>query len=140
EATNRFHDAVPGAVQAVFDDLAARTGRRYGLVEYVGAPDAERVVVLMGSGAGAAEEAVAALQADGARVGVVKVRLFRPFPAAAFVAALPRTVRSIAVLDRTKEPGAAGEPLFEEVATAIAEAFADGATPFGRFPRVVGGR
>jgi pyruvate-ferredoxin/flavodoxin oxidoreductase len=141
EATNRFHDAVPDTVQAVFDDLAARTGRRYGLVEYVGAPDAERVVVLMGSGAGAAEEAVTGLQADGSRVGLVKVRLFRPFPAAAFVAALPRTVRSIAVLDRTKEPGATGEPLFEEVATAVAEAVGNEEVALDHgMPRIVGGR
>jgi pyruvate-ferredoxin/flavodoxin oxidoreductase len=112
EAANPFYDATPAVVQDVMDRLGERTGRRYGLVEYVGAPHAERVVVLMGSGAGAAEEAVEALAAAGEPVGLVKVRLYRPFPADRLVAALPPTVRSIAVLDRTKEPGALGEPLY----------------------------
>jgi pyruvate-ferredoxin/flavodoxin oxidoreductase len=106
EAANPFYDATPAVVQDVMDRLGVRTGRRYGLVEYVGAPDAERVVVLMGSSAGAAEEAVEALAAAGEPVGLVKVRLYRPFPADRLVAALPPAVRSIAVLDRTKEPGA----------------------------------
>ena len=97
------------------DELAARTGRRYGLVDYHGAPDAERVVVVMGSAAGAVEETVDALVAAGERVGMLRVRLFQPFPAEQLVAALPPTVRSIAVLDRTKEPGAVGEPLYLEV-------------------------
>ena len=105
EAVNRFYAAVPEIVQQEMTRLGERTGRRYRLFEYVGDPEAERVLVLMGSGAGAAEEAVERLRADGERVGLLKVRLYQPFDAAAFVAALPAAVRAIAVLDRTKEPG-----------------------------------
>ena len=137
EAINPFYAAVPGIVQAKLDTLAARTGRRYGLVDYAGAPDAERVLVLMGSAAGAAAEAVEALTAGGERVGLVTVRLYRPFPAEALAAALPPTVRRIAVLDRTKEPGATGEPLYQDVVTALAERAAAGGAPM---PMVVGGR
>ena len=137
EAINPFYAAVPGIVQAKLDTLAARTGRRYGLVDYAGAPDAERVLVLMGSAAGAAAEAVEALTAGGERVGLVTVRLYRPFPAEALAAALPPTVRRIAVLDRTKEPGATGEPLYQDVVTALAERAAAGGKPM---PMVVGGR
>ena len=136
EAVNPFYDAVPTIVATKLAALAERTGRRYGLVDYVGHPEAERVVVLMGSGVGAAEEAVEALQDKGERVGVVKVRLFRPFPADAFTSVLPPTVRSVAVLDRCKEPGAPGEPLFQDVVTALAERAMGGAT----LPRVTGGR
>ena len=118
EAANPFHDAVPDAVAEVFDELAARTGRRYGLVDYEGAPDAERVIVLMGSGSGAVSEAVTKLVADGERVGVVTVRLFRPFPTAALLDAVPASVRSIAVLDRRKEPGSVGEPRYSRVSSA----------------------
>jgi pyruvate-ferredoxin/flavodoxin oxidoreductase len=137
EASNPFYAAVPGIVQDKLDELAARTGRRYGLIDYAGAPDAERVLVLMGSGAGAAAEAVAALCAAGERVGLVTVRLYRPFPADALAAALPDTVRRVAVLDRTKEPGAAGEPLYQDVICALAERAAAGGLPM---PVVVGGR
>ena len=137
EASNPFYAAVPGIVQAKLDELAARTGRRYGLVDYAGAPDAERVLVLMGSGAGAAAEAVDALVEAGERVGLVTVRLYRPFPAEALVAALPATVRRVAVLDRTKEPGAAGEPLYQDVVCALAERAAAGGPAM---PLVVGGR
>jgi pyruvate-ferredoxin/flavodoxin oxidoreductase len=140
EASNPFYEAVPGIVEEVFGELAARCGRRYGLVDYVGAADADRVVVLMGSGSGAAEETVAALNAAGARVGLVKVRLFRPFPAAHFVRALPPTVRSIAVLDRTKEPGATGEPLLLDVIATLHDAMDTDAPPFERVPHVIGGR
>jgi pyruvate-ferredoxin/flavodoxin oxidoreductase len=137
EAVNPFYAAVPGIVQAGMDRLAERTGRRYRLVDYQGDPQAERVVVLMGSGAGAAAEAVEAMNAAGERVGLVTVRLYRPFPAEALAAALPATVRRVAVLDRTKEPGATGEPLYQDVVTALAEhAAAAGAPP----PMVVGGR
>src|SRR4051794_22179048 len=133
EAANSYHDAVPGIVETVFDVLAERSGRRYGLVDYTGAADAEQVIVLMGSGAGAAAEATNQLVADGHKVGLVTVRLFRPFPAAALVAAMPPSVRTVAVLDRTKEPGSLGEPLFQDVLTALAEA--------GRSDvRVIGGR
>ena len=136
EACNPYYDAVPGLVAAAMQRFAERTGRRYTLFWYHGAPDAERVVVQMGSGSGATREAAARLEAAGAKVGVVTVRLYRPFDAAAFVAALPRTVKSIAVLDRTKEPGALGEPLYQDVLAALAEAWPEDAAP----PRVIGGR
>jgi pyruvate-ferredoxin/flavodoxin oxidoreductase len=137
EACNPFYDAVPEIVQAAMDRLAERTGRQYRLVDYHGHPDAERVVVLMGSGATTAAEAVDALNAAGERVGVVTVRLYRPFPAEALGAALPATVRRVAVLDRTKEPGATGEPLYQDVTTAFAErAATTGTAP----PLVIGGR
>ncbi|HTH04356.1 MAG TPA: hypothetical protein VL916_00745, partial [Ilumatobacteraceae bacterium] len=122
EAANGYHDAVPELVREVFEQLAERTGRRYGLVDYTGAPDAEQVIVVMGSGSGAAAEATNRLVNAGRKVGLVTVRLFRPFPADALVAALPASVQTVAVLDRTKEPGAIGEPLFQDIVTALAEA------------------
>ena len=121
------------------DKFARVVGRSYHLFDYVGAPGAERVIVLMGSGAEAAQETVEQLNARGEKVGVLKDRLFRPFSAEHFLAALPASVKTLAVLDRTKEPGAAGEPLYLEFATAIAEAVADGRAPFATPPRVVGG-
>jgi len=133
EAVNPFYSAVAGVVQDEMARLAARTGRPYRLFDYVGHPEAERLLVLMGSGAGAAEEAVERLCENGERVGLVKVRLFQPFDAAAFVATLPATVGHIAVLDRTKEPAAQAEPLFQDVITALAERSAE-------MPRVIGGR
>jgi pyruvate-ferredoxin/flavodoxin oxidoreductase len=133
EAATPWHERVPSVVADVFDELATATGRRYSLVDYEGDPDAERVVILMGSGSGAAGEAVARLTAEGERVGVLTVRLFRPFPVDALLDALPSSVRSVAVLDRTKEPGSVGEPLFQDVVTVLAEA--------GRHDvRVIGGR
>jgi pyruvate-ferredoxin/flavodoxin oxidoreductase len=149
EAANTYVSAVPGIVQDVMDRLAAVTGRHYGLVEYHGAPDAEHVVVVMGSAVGPVRQVVDHLiseagTADGAdggargKVGLLYVRLFRPFPVEAFLAALPTTVRRIAVLDRTKEPGAVGEPLLEEVTTALAEAVMHGERD--RLPLVVGAR
>jgi len=140
EACNPFYLRTPAVVAETMAAFAAQTGRRYGLVDYVGAPDAERVVVLMGSGIGAAEEAVETLAADGERVGMVKLRLFRPFPVEAFVNALPPTVHTIAALDRTKEPGSVGEPLYLDVVTSLAERFTAGETRFTRPLRVVGGR
>ena len=140
EASNPFHSAVPEIVQQVMDELAVRTGRRYGLVDYHGAPDADRVVIAMGSANGALEETVDTLVAAGEQVGMVRVRLFQPFPAAQIVAALPSTVRAIAVLDRTKEPGAVGEPLYLEVVATIAEAMDGDTPPFASAPRVIGGR
>ena len=140
EACNPFYRACPTIVQDAMDHFAARTGRAYRLFDYVGAPDAERVVVLMGSGAGAVEETAGALAARGERVGVLKVRLYRPFACEAFVAALPPSVRSIAVLDRTKEPGAVGEPLYVDVVTALAEAATSAKRKFAETPRVIGGR
>jgi pyruvate-ferredoxin/flavodoxin oxidoreductase len=140
EAANPYHLAVPGIVADVMDAFGERTGRRYGLVDYHGAPDAERVVIVMGSASGAVEETVDALNAAGERVGLLRVRLFQPFPSAELLAALPPTTRAIAVLDRTKEPGAVGEPLYLDVVAALAEAMDADAPPFASVPRVVGGR
>jgi pyruvate-ferredoxin/flavodoxin oxidoreductase len=120
EAANTYYAAVPGSVSAAMERFAQLTGRRYRIFDYIGHPEADRAVILMGSGVGAAQEAVEALLARGERVGLLNVHLFRPFDAAAFVAALPSTVRRIAVLDRTKEPGATGEPLFQDVVVALA--------------------
>jgi pyruvate-ferredoxin/flavodoxin oxidoreductase len=139
EANNPFYRACPTIVQNVMDRFARVTGRSYHLFDYVGAPDAERVIVLMGSGVGAAEEAVEYLVKQGEKVGAVKVRLFRPFSTEAFLAALPKTVRSLSVLDRTKEPGAVAEPMHSEVVTALSEASPEAMA--GRAPiKVVGGR
>ena len=138
EACTPFHAAVPGIVQSVMDRFAAQTGRAYHLFDYYGAPDAERVIVLMGSGAEAAEEAVDAMIKKGEKIGMVKVRFYRPFDSKAFLAALPATVKSIAVLDRCKEPGGAGEPLYQDIVTVLAENAAD--LPFAAMPKVVGGR
>jgi len=138
EASNPYYRDCPTIVQDVMDRLARRTGRAYRLFDYYGAPDADRVLVLMGSGAGAAEEVVDALQERGERVGIVKVRLFRPFAIENFLAALPATVRSIAVLDRTKEPGSIGEPLYQDVITALMERHGSGAG--ATMQRVIGGR
>ncbi len=140
EAANPFYLETPGIVQAVMDRFASLTGRQYNLVEYFGAEDAERVVVLMGSGCETAEEAAEYLNAQGEKVGVVKVRLYRPFPTAQFVAALPKTVKSIAVLDRTKENGGVGEPLYLDCVSALIESEAAGQTAFAQRPRVIGGR
>ncbi len=136
EACNAFYTAVPGIVQESMDRFETLTGRRYGLFDYEGSPDAERVLVQMGSGVGASREAIAKLVAAGEKVGLVTVRLYRPFDAQAFVQALPKSVRAIAALDRTKEPGAIGEPLYQDVVTALSEAWPDGSA----LPRVIGGR
>ena len=136
EACNTFYAAVPGIVREAMARLAELTGRRYGLFDYTGDPNAERVLVQMGSGVGASDEAVAKLVAAGEKVGLVNVRLYRPFDVEAFVAALPKSVRSIAVLDRTKEPGAIGEPLYQDVVTALAEGWPQDMP----LPRVIGGR
>ncbi|HMM93694.1 pyruvate:ferredoxin (flavodoxin) oxidoreductase [Phycicoccus sp.] len=138
ETVNPFHAAVPGVVQAVMDELAAHTGRGYRVADYSGHPEAERVLVLMGSGAETARETVAHLVAAGERVGVLQLRLYRPFPTTELLAALPETVRAVAVLDRTKEPGSEGEPLFLDVTAALAEAHDRGER--ATLPRVVGGR
>jgi pyruvate-ferredoxin/flavodoxin oxidoreductase len=122
EACNLFYDAVPGIVQEVMDEFAARTGRRYGLVEYEGPPDADRVIILMGSGVGAVQETLGELNRRGEKVGLLKVRLYRPFPTQALLEALPASVKKIAVLDRVKEPGAPAEPLHLDVSLALTEA------------------
>jgi pyruvate-ferredoxin/flavodoxin oxidoreductase len=140
ETANPFYLAVPGMVQKAMDKFAGLTGRQYHLFDYAGAADAERVIVLMGSGAEAVQELVEHLVAQGERVGVVKVRLFRPFSVEHFIAALPPTVKTIAALDRTKEPGSTGEPLYQDVVAALAETIAAGNAPFDAMPHVVGGR
>ena len=122
------------------DDFAKLIGRSYHLFDYVGHPEAERVIVLMGSGAETAHETVDWMLAKGEKVGIVKVRLYRPFPIRQFIAALPKSVKSIAVLDRTKEPGALGEPLYLDVLAALREAKDAGESPFAAEPRVIGGR
>jgi len=138
ETVNPFYAAVPGAVQDAMDSLGARTGRNYKIMEYTGHPEAERVIVVMGSGAETVSETVAHLCGQGERVGVLQVRLFRPFPTRALLDALPATAGRIAVLDRTKEPGSNGEPLFLDVVAALAEAHTDGERAV--FPLVTGGR
>src|SRR5271166_2956003 len=138
EACTPFHNAVPGIVQSVMNRFAKETGRAYHLFDYYGAPDAERVIVIMGSGAEAAEEAVDLMAKQGEKVGMVKVRLYRPFDSSAFLAALPSTVKSIAVLDRCKEPGASGDPLYMDIVTVLAEN--EAALPFAQKPAVIGGR
>ena len=140
EAANPFYAATPDIVQETFDKFASVAGRQYMLFDYVGHTEAERVVVVMGSGAGAVEEAVEALTARGEKVGVVKVRLYRPFSPKALLAAFPLTTKAISVLDRTKEPGATGEPLYQDVLTSIGEAVIEGSSPFAQIPRVTGGR
>ena len=138
ETVNPFYARVPGIVQSAMDELGERTGRRYGLVDYSGHPEAERVLVVMGSGGDTVRETVSFLQTRGERVGVAQVRLYRPFPAEALAAALPATVRRIAVLDRTKEPGSLGEPLFLDVLAAVSESHAFGERE--QMPVVIGGR
>ncbi|HEU5180435.1 MAG TPA: pyruvate:ferredoxin (flavodoxin) oxidoreductase [Candidatus Polarisedimenticolia bacterium] len=140
EAANSFYDALPGIVQKTMDAFAKATGRHYGLFDYIGHPAAERVIVLMGSGAETVHETVDELTGKGEKVGVLKVRLYRPFSRTAFLAALPKSVRALAVLDRTKEPGALGDPLYLDVMTALGEARAEGALPFAKDPVVVAGR
>ena len=140
EAVNKYYEVCPGIVQKTMDKFAKLTGRAYKLFDYVGADDADRVIIIMGSGGEAVHEAVEYLNAKGEKIGVLKVRLFRPFSVKDFVSALPATVRSIAVLDRTKEPGSLGEPLYEDVRTAIGEAMDEGTTAFKKYPVIVGGR
>ncbi|MGO8692687.1 MAG: pyruvate:ferredoxin (flavodoxin) oxidoreductase [Rectinemataceae bacterium] len=140
EATNKLYAAVPAIVQKCMDRFARIVGRQYRLFDYVGAPDAERIVIVMGSGADVVEETSDYLVRKGEKVGVLKVRLFRPFSVEHFMAAIPASVRKIAVLDRTKEPGSIGEPLYEDVRTAIGEAMGAGAGPFKAWPTVIGGR
>jgi pyruvate-ferredoxin/flavodoxin oxidoreductase len=140
EAVNAYYLQTPSIVQKAMDRFAQIVGRRYHLFDYIGAPDAERVAVLMGSAADTMHEVVEYLQAQGEKVGVIKVRLYRPFDGPAFLAALPKTVQRIAVLDRTKEPGAAGEPLYTDVQTAVIEAVTAGKIKPTEIPLVVGGR
>jgi len=139
EAVSPFYLATPRIVQETMDLFAKQVGRAYNLFDYVGPADAERVIVIMGSGGDIAHETVEYLAARGEKVGVLKVRLFRPFSMTHFVKALPKTVKAIAVLDRTKEPGAVGEPLYLDVLSSLGEALQLGMLPFP-MPRVIGGR
>ncbi len=138
EGVNKYYVRVPGIVQEEMDAYAKLTGRAYRLFDYSGAKDAEKVVIIMGSGAETCEETAECLNARGEKTGVLKVRLFRPFDAKAFVKALPASAKALAVLDRTKEPGAPGEPLYEDVRTALAEMQAAGELKTA--PLVLGGR
>jgi len=140
ETVNPYYDAVPEIVQRTMDRLAEIAGRAYHLFDYYGDPQAEQVIVLMGSGSEAARETIDALRHQGHKPGMVCVHLYRPFSVPDFVSALPETTASIAVLDRTKEPGATGEPLYNDVVTALTEAAAAGVLPMNRTPRVIGGR
>jgi len=140
EAANPFYAACPQLVQKTMDKFASVVGRSYHIFDYVGAPDAERVIVMMGSGAEAAHEAVDYLVDRGEKVGLVKVRLYRPFASERFIEAIPKSTRMISVLDRTKEPGAGGEPLYQDVVTAISEHHTNDGNRFASLPRVYGGR
>lgn len=137
ETVNKYYNDYPAIVQKYMDKVAEFTGRHYHLVDYVGAPDADRVIVVMGSAASTIKDTVAYLSKKGEKVGVLIVRLYRPFPSEQLVAALPKTAKRIAVLDRSKEPGSAGEPLLEDVLTAISGAAMKGEISL---PRVIGGR
>ncbi|QDX31251.1 pyruvate:ferredoxin (flavodoxin) oxidoreductase [Dickeya poaceiphila] len=138
EATNPWYNAAFSHVEQAMNDFARETGRKYQPFEYYGHPDATRVIVMMGSGVGTCEEVIDTLLVRGEKVGVVKVRLYRPFSAQHLLAAIPQSTQSIAVLDRTKEPGAQAEPLYLDVMTALAEAFSRGERPL--MPKVIGGR
>ena len=145
ESVNPYYQVCPDIVQKTMDKFASVVGRQYHLFDYVGALDAERVIILMGSGAETAGETAKYLAERGEKVGVLKVHLYRPFSVKHFLEALPPTVKAIAVLDRTKEPGSAGEPLYQDVVTAINEGLAEGSVPYIQFanrpyPRVIGGR
>ena len=140
ETVNPYYDKVAGILQNQFDKFAKQTGRQYNLFDYVGAPDAERVVVMMGSACDTMHELIEHLVAQGEKVGLIKVRFFLPFDVAAFAKILPKTVKKIAVLDRTKEPGSMGEPLYHNVRTALGEAMAEGQVSFQDYPTIVGAR
>ncbi|UCD65169.1 MAG: pyruvate:ferredoxin (flavodoxin) oxidoreductase [Candidatus Zixiibacteriota bacterium] len=140
EAVNKYYLAAPDKVQEYMDRFAKIVGREYRLFDYVGHPEAEHVAVIMGTGAEVVHETVDHLAAQGQKVGLIKVRLFRPFSAEAFAKALPSTVKRIAALDRTKEPGAVGEPLYVDIQAAINEALDKGLAPFSERPLVIGGR
>lgn len=140
ETVNPFYQAMPGIVQRAMNRFALLTGRSYCLFEYLGSAVAERVIVIMGSGADAVTETIDYLTCQGESVGLLKVRLYRPFDPSSLVGALPVTCRKIAVLDRTKEPGADGEPLYKDVLSALAQDYIGGSARFSVFPKVIGGR
>ena len=137
EASNKYYDAVEGIVQEEMDKFAKISGRQYHVVDYYGAADAEQVIVIMGSGAETVQETIDYLNAQGQKLGVLKVHLYRPFPAKSFLAALPKSAKVVSVLDRTKESGATGEPLYLDVVATLAQAAAAGEIAM---PKIVGGR
>jgi len=139
ETVNPFYIKCPDIVQKQMDKFAKLVGRQYHLFDYVGAADAERVIIIMGSGAEAVQETVEYLNSKGEKVGLLKVRLYRPFSIDHFIEALPKTVKKLAVLDRTKEPGSAGEPLYQDVINAVSEKYMNGELGFA-YPKIVGGR
>ena len=140
ETVNKYYLATPAIVEETMRKFEKIVGRKYNLFDYVGAPDAEKIVIIMGSGSETVHETVEYLVSKGQKVGVIKIRLFRPFSNRHFMAAIPKTVKKIAVLDRTKEPGSLGEPLYLDVRTGIGEAMSDKYAPFKDYPLVVGGR
>ena len=140
EASNSYYDAMPDRVQKIMDEFAELTGRQYHLFEYHGAKDADRIIILMGSGAETVHETVDYLNANGDKTGLIKVRLYRPFDTQALIKAIPDSVTKIAVLDRTKEPGSDGEPLYKDIVTSIAQSFALDKTGFDNMPTITGGR
>ncbi len=140
ETVNKYYNAAPKIIQEAMNKLAKVVGRQYHLFDYVGAPNADRIVIMMGSGAETMHETVDYLNSQGEKVGLIKVRLYRPFSVEHFLKAIPKTVKSIAVLDRTKEPGAVGEPMYTDVQAAISEGLANGKTTFKKIPTIVGGR
>jgi len=141
ETVNPFYEATPRIVESCMDRFAALTGRQYELCEYYGDPDAERIIIVLGSAGNVVKETIDYASLGGReKVGVIKIHLYRPFPSDALIAKIPKTARAIAVLDRTKEPGSRGEPLYKDVVTAVTEAYTDGSLPCADLPRVVGGR
>jgi pyruvate-ferredoxin/flavodoxin oxidoreductase len=140
ETINKYYLKAPDIVQKYMDKFSEIVGRKYRLFDYYGAPDADRIVIMMGSGAETMHETIDYLNAQGEKVGLIKVRLFRPFSIEGLMSAIPKSVKKIVVLDRTKEPGAVGEPLYTDIRTAIGEAMTDGIAPFDHYPIIVGGR
>jgi pyruvate-ferredoxin/flavodoxin oxidoreductase len=140
ETVNPYYLACPDIVQKVMEKFEKVVGRKYELFQYFGAPDAERIIVLMGSGAETAQETVEYLMEKGEKVGLIKVRLYRPFSIKHFINSLPKTVKIIAALDRTKEPGSIGEPLYADIVTAIQEGISEGIASFKKTPKIIGGR
>jgi len=140
ETVNKYYNLCPEIVQKQMDKFAKLTGRQYNLFDYYGHPEADRVIIIMGSGAEAVQETVDYMNAHGEKIGMIKVRLYRPFSIEHFMNALPKSVSKIAVLDRTKEPGAAGEPLYLDIVNAISESYSDGKLTLNTFPKIIGGR
>jgi len=140
ETVNKFYNTTPAVVQEYMDKFAAVVGRKYHLFDYIGHPEAENIVIIMGTGSEVVHETVEQLVKQGKKVGMIKVRLYRPFSMEALANAIPGTVKKIAVLDRTKEPGSVGEPLYTDIQAAINEALENGLTKFKNHPIIVGGR